>query len=209
MKCFSWSSLFSVFIFTAFSSVSIANEQGKSLYQSCIACHGQNAEGNELLKAPALAGQFDWYLEQQVTNFKTGLRGSHKDDLAAKTMLPVLANLQSTADVKAVSQYLASLSPVQYAPKLTADMKNGYRYYQGKCGACHGDSAQGNKSFNAPKLAGLSSDYLALQMANFSKGVRGYHKDDKLGRQMAMMAKMTSGQELVDILFYIESQAQK
>ena len=43
-------------------------------------------------------------------------------------------------------------------------------------------------------------------MSNFSNGIRGYKKEDKLGRQMAMMAKTTSGQELDDIIFYILSQ---
>ena len=88
----------------------------------------------------------------------------------------------------------------------SGNMPNGSRYYQGKCGACHGGTAKGNKSLNAPKLTGLSKAYLQRQMSNFSSGIRGTKTEDKLGRQMAMMAKTTSGQELNDIIFYILSQ---
>jgi cytochrome c oxidase subunit 2 len=40
-------------------------------------------------------------------------------------------------------------------------------------------------------------------MNNFVQGIRGTHKEDKYGRQMAMMAKTTSGTELQDIIAYI------
>jgi cytochrome c553 len=41
---------------------------GRSLYQSCVACHGAEGEGREMMNAPALAGQSDWYLVQQLKN---------------------------------------------------------------------------------------------------------------------------------------------
>ena len=45
---------------------------GKTLYSTCAACHGAEAEGNPLLHAPKLAGQGEWYLQRQLTNFKHG-----------------------------------------------------------------------------------------------------------------------------------------
>lgn len=206
-----YSNFLLAFSLISISAISYADdkEKGQSLYQACASCHGNNAEGNSTLKAPALAAQHNWYLEQQINNLKTGLRGAHDKDTLTKTMLPFLNQLKSTNDIKAISRYLGSLPSPKHASKLKGDMKNGYRYYQGKCGACHGDNAQGNKAFKAPKLNNLSADYLKQQMINFTTGVRGYHKDDKLGKQMAMMAKMTSGQELLDILYYIQSQSGK
>jgi len=189
----------------AFCNQANANEKGEEIYKTCAACHGSVAEGNESLNAPALAGQFDWYLTKQINNLKSGIRGSHKDDTLAKQMAPFLAQLTAT-DIQNLSSYLTKLESPKVTASAAGDMKNGFRYYQGKCGACHGNNAEGNKSFKAPKLAGLSVSYLKRQMNNFVNGVRGNHKDDKLGRQMAMMARMTSGQELDDILLYIESQ---
>ena len=44
------------------------------------------------------------------------------------------------------------------------------------------------------------------QMDDFVNGQRGTDKQDKYGRQMAMMAKVVSKQELTDILYYISKQ---
>jgi cytochrome c oxidase subunit 2 len=182
-----------------------SNKIGKLLYQQCAACHGQQGEGNEELNAPALAGQFDWYLTRQVNNFANEIRGAHEKDVFGKQMLAMAKQLDKE-EVKHLSTYIQSMEITKTTFNESGNMHNGSRYYQGKCGACHGGTAQGNKSLNAPKLAGLSKSYLERQMANFSDGIRGTNEEDKLGRQMAMMAKTTSGQELNDIIFYILSQ---
>lgn len=181
-------------------------EQGKVLYQQCSACHGQNGEGNEALNSPALAGQFDWYIAKQLNNFANEIRGAHQDDVFGGQMLAIVKALDQKEDIPKLSSYIQSLPIVKKSFNESGNMHNGSRYYQGKCGACHGGMAQGNQSLNAPNLTGLSKAYLQRQMLNFSNGVRGYKKEDKLGRQMAMMAKTTSGQELDDIIFYIISQ---
>ncbi|WP_170309554.1 c-type cytochrome [Litorilituus lipolyticus] len=175
-------------------------------YQQCVACHGDVGQGNSQLKAPALAGLSQKYLTRQLTNFKTGLRGSHEKDTLGLQMQPFAKAIDNDKDVYLLTSYLANLPIASTEPTIKGDLKNGSRYYQGKCGACHGGTAQGNESMNAPKLAGQDTDYLKRQMQNFTSGVRGTHADDKLGRQMAMMAKTTSGKELDDILYYIAVQ---
>lgn len=198
--------LFSLLGFASESIHAQQNEKGKALYQQCAVCHGQNGEGNESLNAPALAGQFDWYLTRQINNFANELRGAHEKDVLGMQMLALAKQLEPKSDVPQLITYIQSLPPKQMSVTEEGNLANGSRYYQGKCGACHGGTALGNKSFNAPKLAGLSKTYLKRQMLNFSAGIRGYKPEDKLGRQMAMMAKTTSGQELDDIIFYIVSQ---
>lgn len=179
--------------------------QGQKLYQACVACHGANGEGNAALNTPALAGQHQWYLARQLKNFQSGVRGDHTKDKLAKQMVPFAKSLSDT-DIQQLTNYLGQLSKHKKQAELSGNLKNGYKYYQSKCGACHGERGEGNKSFSAPKLTGLSGKYLARQMTNFQTGVRGYAKEDRLGRQMALMAKMSSGQELNDILFFLESQ---
>src|SRR5690606_29960271 len=49
--------------------------RGAGHYNSCGACHGNRAQGNEALQAPALAGLQDWYIRQQLENFRQGVRG--------------------------------------------------------------------------------------------------------------------------------------
>lgn len=175
-------------------------------FATCIACHGEQGQGNDALKAPALAGQFDWYLNRQLHNFQQSLRGSHAEDSAGQQMRAMSLAL-SEDDISALSQYLASLPPSTTPADSHGDLKNGSRYYQARCGACHGGEAQGNEAFNAPRLNTLSPDYIARQMAHFSDGLRGTQKEDKWGRQMAMMAKTVSGKELDDIIFFITQHA--
>ena len=45
-------------------------DRGEKLYRVCAACHGDNAQGNMDTRAPRLAGQFEWYLAQQLRNFR-------------------------------------------------------------------------------------------------------------------------------------------
>ena len=175
-------------------------------FATCVACHGDQGQGNDALKAPTLAGQFDWYLDRQLHNFQRSLRGSHVDDSEGQQMRAMSLAL-SEDDISALSQYLASLPPATAPASSHGDLKNGSRYYQARCGACHGGEAQGNEAFNAPRLNTLSPDYIARQMAHFSDGLRGTQKEDKWGRQMAMMAKTVSGKELDDIIFFITQHA--
>ena len=175
-------------------------------YQVCVACHGNEGQGNGALKAPALAGQHDWYLDKQLNDFANGIRGTHKGDVNGKQMLGFAAQLSTPDTRNRLIGFLSGLPAKPPAGQVKGDMMNGSRYYQAKCGACHGGKGEGNKAFSAPNIAILDPDYLALQMKHFQQGVRGYHKDDRLGRQMAMMAKTVSDKELSDIIYYITEQ---
>lgn len=75
---------------------------GRAAYRTCASCHGANAEGNEALGAPALAGQNDWYMVTQLKNFRAGFRGSHEQDTFGSQMTAMaktLANEQAIIDV--------------------------------------------------------------------------------------------------------------
>lgn len=178
----------------------------QQIYASCSACHGEQGQGNPALNAPAIAGQYDWYLKRQLQHFANGIRGSQAEDIHGKTMVP-FAKLIANEQQQVLAVYISQLKPVSANVELNGDLKNGSRYYQAKCGACHGGKAQGNISFNAPKLSALDPQYLLRQMANFKQGIRGQHQEDKWGRQMAMMSTTVSDQELEDILYFISEQA--
>ncbi|MEK7258646.1 MAG: c-type cytochrome [Pseudomonadota bacterium] len=82
---------------------------GRSLYAACAACHGDAAQGNEALGAPALAGQNDWYLVTQLKNFKAGYRGSHADDKFGAQMVPMAGALADQAAIENVVSYINTL----------------------------------------------------------------------------------------------------
>ena len=61
-------------------------DKGAKLYTGCAYCHGADARGIEMMNAPRLAGMTDWYMLNQLRNFKQGIRGHHPEDLEGKQM---------------------------------------------------------------------------------------------------------------------------
>ena len=84
-------------------------EAGKKAYEPCVACHGENGEGNKSLNAPRLSRQHDWYLVRQIQNFKQGIRGSHPKDIYGAQMRPMAQLLATDEAVRDVAAYLATL----------------------------------------------------------------------------------------------------
>jgi cytochrome c553 len=76
--------------------------------QVCLACHGPDGRGNELLRSPPIVQLHDWYLVQELHNFRTGARGAHPDDTWGQTMRvnAVLLSDQAMRDVIAYVQTL-------------------------------------------------------------------------------------------------------
>ena len=85
-------------------------QRGATLYQSCIACHGAQAEGNESLGGPALTTQNDWYLATQLHNYKSGIRGSSPQDLFGKQMRAAAQLLPDDDAIRDVVSYISSLN---------------------------------------------------------------------------------------------------
>lgn len=83
--------------------------KGQTLYAVCGSCHGVNGEGNQSLNAPALAGQEAWYVERQLKNFKTGIRGSDPKDTYGMQMAPMAATLADDQAIADVAAYIESL----------------------------------------------------------------------------------------------------
>jgi cytochrome c553 len=83
--------------------------QGRTAFQACAACHGANAQGNEALGAPALAGQNDWYLLTQLRNFRAGFRGSHQEDTFGSQMVTMSKTLRDDQAIINVVSYINTL----------------------------------------------------------------------------------------------------
>lgn len=75
--------------------------RGHKLYSKCISCHGKGGEGKASQKAPFIGGQFDWYIEKQVNDMKSGVRSN-------PVMEPFIKGL-SAQDVKDLAAYVSKL----------------------------------------------------------------------------------------------------
>lgn len=59
---------------------------GAEQYVVCVACHGTEGRGNELLRSPPIVQMHDWYMLNQLRNFQSGARGAHPADTWGQTM---------------------------------------------------------------------------------------------------------------------------
>ena len=84
-------------------------QSGELLYGVCATCHGMDAKGNAAMGAPALAGQNDWYLFTQLSNFVAGYRGRHEDDRYGQQMAAMVGTLTDESAIRDVVVYINSL----------------------------------------------------------------------------------------------------
>jgi cytochrome c oxidase subunit 2 len=181
---------------------------GKALYAPCAACHGQQGEGNPALNTPVLAGQEDWYLARQLHLFKAGIRGTDSKDtfgLQMRSMALTLATDQAVEDVVA---YIQTLPSAHANRTLGGEPEKGKDRYV-LCATCHGQQAEGNRTYNAPRLVHQHDWYLLTQLKHFKAGIRGQPPNDTYGMQMrAVAGALTDEQAMQDVIAYIKSRGQ-
>lgn len=83
---------------------------GKQLFQTCAACHGAEAQGNQPMGAPPLAGQYSWYLLRQLQAYRSGQRGADENDARGAVMKQIAATLQQEQDLTDLVAYINTLS---------------------------------------------------------------------------------------------------
>ena len=101
---------FLIIIYSAYSMAEGDPVRGKTLYATCGACHGQQAEGMPALNAPALNGLQSWYIVRQLQNFKQGIRGSNPKDTYGMQMAPIVQLLPDEQAVEDVAAYIQTLN---------------------------------------------------------------------------------------------------
>jgi cytochrome c oxidase subunit II len=178
---------------------------GEASFQICKTCHGQKGEGQQALNSPSLSGQFDWYTERQLKNYKEGIRGGHPNDIYGSQMRPMALTLADDNAIKNVAAYINTL-PVAKPPRtFGGDAAKGKTLYM-LCATCHGQKAEGMLALNSPRLNTLSDWYMLRQLQNFKAGIRGTHPKDIYGMQMAPMAMaLADEQAMKDVIAYILS----
>lgn len=179
-------------------------EAGKAHFAVCVACHGDNARGNQALHAPRLNHLRPVYIAAQLEKFRSGIRGGEADSATAMQMAPMAATLADDQAVQDVAAYIASLDSEPSAATLEGDASMGADYYNQFCGACHGAGGVGNPALNSPRLAGGDDWYLQTQLLAFRAGQRGSHPKDVTGKQMRAMSVILPDEQAVkDVVAYL------
>lgn len=184
-----------------------SSANGKALYTSCAACHGSKGEGNRALGAPNIAGMEAWYLNTQLENFASGKRGTKPGDSYGAQMRAGSGAVNTPAKRASIVAYVAKLPKVNVKATATGkvNLANGSTQYNALCSACHAANGKGNQALGAPSLVGIDNVYLTRQFTAFRTGKRGYHVNDKLGKQMAAISKILDAKAEPDVIAYIST----
>ena len=181
--------------------------RGAELYDTCVPCHGRAGYGDHSVGAPAIAGLPQWYLEAELTKFKTGVRGAHPSDVEGHRMRPMARSLTHEGDVTAVAAYVAGL-PSRAAPA-TLEGGNavaGATRYNTICVVCHGPDGMGIQGMGAPTLVNQADWYMLRQLEKFKTGLRGADPRDTQGAQMAAMSTtLENRQAMLDVIAHIRT----
>lgn len=185
--------------------------EGKKIYETCAACHGQNGEGSQDTNAPRLAGLRSWYLVGQLEKFRSGLRGADPKNVFGSQMAAVAKSLPDEKSFRDVASFINTFVVVK-APRteLTGDPARGLELSR-YCLRCHGERGQGYKapkiikyrSHYGPRLAGQHDWYLIRQIQNFRDGLRGSNEDKPTLYMQSEVKSLTKEQDILDLVAYI------
>ncbi len=142
----------------------VAADDIESKVQLCAACHGLNGEPTDPKTMPIIWGQQGNYLFKELHDFHSGDRDS-------PIMGPV-AKGYSFEDLRAIANYFAAKTwPASHGNGSSAAAPEG----SAMCRACHGQNFEGGQP--APRLAGLSYEYLITAMNAFADDKRTNNLD--------------------------------
>jgi cytochrome c553 len=131
--------------------------------QICAACHGENGVPTDPKTIPTIWGQQQSYLVKQLHDFRSGDRDS-------PIMSPIAKDL-AQEDLRKIAAYFAAKSwPAQAAAAASAPPAG-----LAQCQPCHQPKFEGGPP--APRLAGLSYDYLVAAMRGFATNERTNNLD--------------------------------
>jgi cytochrome c oxidase subunit 2 len=177
---------------------------------TCVACHGEQGQGNAALGAPSLAGQHPVYLAQQIRGFKTGSRGYDPKDTYGAQMRTIVANIDE-AEIERLALHYSRLEPLRSQVVVGEQATRGRELYQGTCASCHGPEGEGFAYLKAPNLRILDASYLDRQLTYYVQGLRGSGGHaDQLGLWMRGISLQINGDaDRKAIIDYITSLSAK
>jgi len=181
--------------------------RGEQLFENCYPCHGKTGAGNSTLGAPAIAGLPRWYIERQLLNFRSAMRGAHPQDMEGARMRPMARALYRPGDVQSVARFVSTMpARIERPTGMPGDTAAGRTTYQNVCITCHQEDLSGNEALGAPPLQTQPDWYMMTQLVKFKTGLRGAHPDDAMGAQMAAMAQtLADSAAMHDVIAYIRS----
>ena len=145
-----------------------AAEDIETKVRQCAACHGENGVPTDPKTIPVIWGQQQSYLMKQLRDYRNGERKS-------AIMAPIARDLAEEDLRKIAALFAAKSWPAKRV--VSADSAKAPAPPKGiaQCEVCHQPNFQGGMP--APRLAGLSYEYLVASMREFAKHERTNNLD--------------------------------
>ena len=161
------STIFGIVVISCCRAPAAADDDIETKAQGCALCHGGNGVPTDPKIIPIIWGQQSSYLYKELHDYRSGARSNATMTLIAKGV--TLPDLRQFADYFAAKTWPAAPA-IAAAPPPDA--------IAGKiemCKACHQPHFEGGAP--APRLAGLSYEYLRSTMNGFADGQRTNNLD--------------------------------
>jgi cytochrome c553 len=157
------SAIFGTTIGLAVAIPALAADEIEAKAQLCAACHGDKGVPSDPKANPVIWGQQQSYLMKQLRDFRNGESNS-------AVMSPIAKGL-AESDLRKIAAYFAAKPWPQRTSAGAPPAPKGIA----QCQACHHPNFKGGMP--APRLAGLSYEYLVATMRAFAKEERTNNLD--------------------------------
>jgi cytochrome c553 len=174
-------------------------EHGHILFlKHCAKCHSPHGWGDGPRAIPALAGQREHYLLQQLARFATGER---PDPVMHENVQP--PDLNRAQAMRDLAAYLSQASRDQHVERGEGRaLVAGGRLFADSCLACHGSAGEGNETAPVPAIGGQHYRYLLSRLQRFTE----CHAPDTAGATLAVMAHLSAAERssLADYISHLD-----
>lgn len=141
----------------------------------CSACHGRHAWGDGPREIPALAGQHENYLTDQLRQFADGRRPdsqTHGPAMEETLRQPDVNRVQALNDLTSFLTQAARNPQPEYGE--TEALTQGKRSYERACISCHGPDGGGSERQRIPAIGGQHYSYLASRLRAIAAGLSAH-----------------------------------
>ncbi len=172
-----------------------------SVFEGCDSCHA--IEPRFKSNAPVLDGLPERYLEEQMHNFASGMRGAESSDQFTHTMINQLQALEPGQFRSLARDYARKRDYFSFVT-VDGDSSRGEPLFQENCRSCH-ISPVGRLFTGSPPVTQLGGPYIVAQLRAFAADQRSFTEENSHKLKMAQLSKQLSQQDILDVTAFIKS----
>ena len=157
---------------------------------ACMVCHSTR----EMQRGPVLDGLPEWYLAEQLRNFKSGHRGKNPANRAEALMGVAMAKVETEAQLAALARNFSGRKPKPSIRVVRGNIPIGRAHYATRCASCHGAKGEGKPEIKSPPVNVQEDWFLLDQLRKYATGQRSVHPSGAGGLMMkASLAGLSPG----------------